>query len=83
MKHDVVLPQLTETMEQGTLMAWHKSVGDRVDKREHLFDVETDKALTEVEAVDSGYLCEIRVQVGETAAPGAVIAVLADSKEEC
>lgn len=83
MKYDVVLPQLTETMEEATVMAWHKQLGEHVDKREHLFDVETDKALTEVESVDSGYLCEIRVQTGETAAVGSVIAVLADSPEEC
>lgn len=83
MKYNVIMPQLTETMEQGTMMAWHKQVGDYVNKREHLFDVETDKALTEVEAVDAGYLCQILVAQDQSAAVGAVLAVLADSPEEC
>jgi pyruvate/2-oxoglutarate dehydrogenase complex dihydrolipoamide acyltransferase (E2) component len=70
-------------MEEGTLTVWHKKIGDYVDKREHLFDVETDKTTMEVESVDSGYLCEILFPEGDTAPVGAVIAVLAESKEEC
>ena len=83
MKHDVILPRLTETMEEGTLAVWHKKTGDYVNKREHFFDVETDKTTMEVESVDSGYLCEILVAEGNTAPVGAVIAVLAENKEEC
>jgi len=83
MKHDVVLPRLTETMEEGTLVTWHKKIGDFVDKREHFFDVETDKSTMEVESVDSGYLCETLIQEGEIATVGSVIAVLADTRGEC
>ena len=83
MKYDVLLPRLTETMEEGTLTAWNKQIGDYVSKREHFFDVETDKTTMEVESVDSGYLCEILVSEGSTAAVGAVIAILAENKEEC
>lgn len=83
MKYNVVLPRLTETMEEGTLAVWHKKIGDYVNKREHFFDVETDKVTMEVESVDSGYLCEILVSEGGTAPVGTVIAVLAESKEEC
>ena len=83
MKYEVVLPRLTETMEEGTLVGWQKKIGDFVNKREHLFDVETDKSTMEVESVDAGYLCRTLVQEGEIAAVGSVIAVLADSPEEC
>lgn len=83
MKYNVVLPRLTETMEEGTLTVWHKKIGDYVNKREHLFDVETDKTTMEVESVDSGYLCEILVPEGAATSVGTVIAVLAEKKEEC
>ena len=83
MKVNVVLPRLTETMEEGTLAVWHKIIGDYVNKREHFFDVETDKVTMEVESVDSGYLCEILVPEGATVPVGTAIAVLAEKKEEC
>ena len=83
MKYDVLLPRLTETMEEGTVTVWHKKIGDHVNKREHFFDVETDKTTMEVESVDSGYLCEILVPEGSAAAVGAVIAILAENREEC
>ena len=50
---------------------------------EKLFEVETDKTVMEVEALDSGFLCEIRVLPEVTTTVGDVLAVLADSKEEC
>ena len=83
MKYEVLMPRLTETMEEGALVSWHKKIGDFVDKREHFFDVETDKSTMEVESVDAGYVCEILVQEGETVTVGTVIAVLADTQEEC
>ena len=83
MKYDVRLPQLTETMEEGIIANWFKEVGDHVVKGETLFAVETDKAIMEVEAVDAGYLCEIRAAAGVTLAVGSILAVLADSQEEC
>ena len=83
MKYDVVLPRLTETMEEGTLTVWHKKIGDYVNKREHFFDVETDKTTMEVESVDCGYLCEILVPEGAVAPVGTVIAILAEKKEGC
>lgn len=83
MKVEVIMPRLTETMEEGTLLAWFKRIGDYVEKKEKLFEVETDKASMEVEAVDSGYLCAILVREGEAAEVGKVLAVLAEKKEEC
>ncbi len=83
MTNPVVLPQLTETMEEGTITAWHKKPGDTVAKREILFEVETDKMTMEVEAIDAGVLCEILVGDNEIATVGQTVARLADSAEEC
>jgi 2-oxoglutarate dehydrogenase E2 component (dihydrolipoamide succinyltransferase) len=73
---DVVMPQLGETVEQGTVAAWHKAVGDRVEKNEPLFDLETDKVETEIPAPASGVLSSILVPAGETVKVGARLAVI-------
>mgnify|MGYP006298472471 CR=1 FL=1 len=83
MKHPVMLPQLTETMEEGTIMSWRKKPGERVAKREILFEVETDKMTMEVEAVDAGVLCEILVEEDGVATVGQQVATIADSEDEC
>ena len=56
MANEVVMPRLGWTMEAGTLVEWLKSDGDEVEAGELLFSVETDKAVQEVEAIDSGVL---------------------------
>jgi pyruvate dehydrogenase E2 component (dihydrolipoamide acetyltransferase) len=81
--HEVLLPQLTETMEEGTVRAWLKEPGAFVEAGEPLFEVETDKMNVEVEALESGYLCEVQVAVGETVAVNTVLAVLADDLADC
>ena len=73
---DIKMPKLSDTMEEGTILRWFKHPGDRVAEGELLAEVETDKADMELEAESSGTLAEIRVQEGETAGVGAVIAVL-------
>ncbi len=83
MKHPVTIPQLTETMEEATLVKWHKAVGERIAKKENLYQVETDKSTMDVESVDAGYVCAILVQEGQPVAVGQEIAVIADTKEEC
>ena len=79
----VVLPQLTETMEEAIIITWHKKPGDTVTKKEILFEAETDKMTMEVEAIDAGILCEILVGENEVAVVGQTVAKLADSAEEC
>jgi pyruvate dehydrogenase E2 component (dihydrolipoamide acetyltransferase) len=81
--HEVRLPQLTETMEEGTLLAWLKQPGDRVRKGEPLFEVETDKMNVEVEALDEGFLCDVLVAEGEEVAVNAVLAILVDDPADC
>jgi pyruvate dehydrogenase E2 component (dihydrolipoamide acetyltransferase) len=82
MIYEVVMPQLGLTMEEGTVTAWLKKVGDRVEKGETLFTLETDKAEMEVESTDAGYLNAIVVGVGKTLPVGALIAILGDQPGE-
>src|SRR5439155_5475724 len=82
---EITMPQLSDTMTEGTVVKWHKKEGDKVREGEKLADVETDKAVMEMEAFDSGTLTEIRVKDGQKAPVGAVLAVLsgaAEKKEE-
>jgi pyruvate dehydrogenase E2 component (dihydrolipoamide acetyltransferase) len=83
MKHPVIVPQLTETMEEATVEKWLKEVGDRIEKKEVLYQAETDKALMDVESVDAGYVCAILVPDGTVVKVGQEIAQIADTKEEC
>ncbi|RYD17483.1 MAG: dihydrolipoamide acetyltransferase, partial [Verrucomicrobiaceae bacterium] len=76
MSVNIEMPKLSDTMTEGTLVKWHKNVGDTVEIGDILADVETDKATMEMEAFDDGVLTEIKVQEGEKAAIGAIIAVL-------
>jgi 2-oxoglutarate dehydrogenase E2 component (dihydrolipoamide succinyltransferase) len=75
---DVIMPQLGETVSEGKVSAWFKSPGDAVAAGENLFEIETDKVSMEVQAISSGVLSEIRVQTGESAPVGAVVAVIGD-----
>lgn len=74
---DVLMPQLGETVLEGTVATWHKNVGDAVEKGESLLDVETDKAATEIEAPAAGVLGSINVAAGDTVDVGTVLAVIA------
>jgi 2-oxoglutarate dehydrogenase E2 component (dihydrolipoamide succinyltransferase) len=75
---DVTLPQLGETVTEGTITQWFKQVGDSVAEDEPLFEVSTDKVDTEVPSPVAGTITEIRAQEGETVAVGTVIAVIGD-----
>ncbi len=75
---DVTMPQLGETVTEGTITRWFKQVGERVAADEALFEVSTDKVDSEVPAPAAGYLAEIRVAEGDTVAVGATLAVLSD-----
>ena len=72
----IEMPKLSDTMTEGTLIKWHKKVGDNVEIGDILAEVETDKATMEMEAFDEGTITEICIQEGEKAAIGAVLAVL-------
>ena len=76
---DIQMPQLGETVTEGTITKWFKAVGDQVAEDEPLFEVSTDKVDSEVPSPVSGYLTEIKVNEGDTVDVGTVLAVLSDS----
>jgi len=69
----IVMPQMGESIAEGTILRWHKKVNERVEADEILVEVETDKANVEVESPASGVLVSCLKQEGETAAAGEVI----------
>jgi len=79
---DVIMPQLGETVAEGTVTKWHKKAGDAVKADEALFDVETDKVSTEIPAPASGVLAEILVAEGVTAKVGTRLAVIHEKSGE-
>ena len=79
---DVLMPQLGETVAEGTLSIWHKNVGERVEANELLFEISTDKVEMEVPAPAGGVIKEILVKEGETVEVGAILAILDDGTDE-
>src|SRR6476660_3633724 len=77
---DVTMPQLGETVTEGTITRWFKQVGERVEVDEPLFEVSTDKVDSEVPAPQAGFVSEIVVPEGETVAVGARLAVISDQE---
>lgn len=78
----ILMPQLGETVSEGSIAIWYKQVGDSVKKDEALLDVETDKATLEIPAPVSGVISEINVSVGEIVDVGVVLAVISGDDEE-
>jgi pyruvate dehydrogenase E2 component (dihydrolipoamide acetyltransferase) len=73
---DVIMPQLGETVEEGTVAVWHKKEGDRVAIDELLVEIETDKVATEVPSLVAGTLTRILVDAGETVKVGTPLAII-------
>jgi 2-oxoglutarate dehydrogenase E2 component (dihydrolipoamide succinyltransferase) len=80
MSIEVKVPQLPESVTDATLVSWHKSVGDPVNRDENLVDLETDKVVLEVPAPTSGVLKEIRIEDGTTVTSGEVLAVIEEGE---
>src|SRR5207249_12338138 len=76
---EVTMPQLGETVTEGTITKWFKQVGDQVAEDEVLFEVSTDKVDSEVPSPSGGYVTEILVKEGETVDVGTRLAVIADA----
>jgi 2-oxoglutarate dehydrogenase E2 component (dihydrolipoamide succinyltransferase) len=74
------MPQLGETVKEGTVTAWHKQVGERVQEGEPLFEVTTDKVDTEIPAPVSGVLKEIAVPPGQKVSVGTRLAIIEEAK---
>ncbi|HYS48208.1 MAG TPA: lipoyl domain-containing protein, partial [Xanthobacteraceae bacterium] len=75
---DVLMPQLGETVAEGKITTWFKSVGEEVKAGDNLFEIETDKVTMEVPATSAGVLRAIHVAAGAVAPVGAVVAVIGD-----
>src|SRR6185437_14244988 len=73
---EIVMPRLSDSMEEGTILTWMKQVGDEVAVGEELVEIETDKANMAYEADVAGTLTEILAQEGDTLPVGAPIAVV-------
>ncbi|CAN5174123.1 2-oxoglutarate dehydrogenase complex dihydrolipoyllysine-residue succinyltransferase [soil metagenome] len=80
MSIDVKVPQLPESVADATLVSWHKSAGDSVERDENLVDLETDKVVLEVPAPVSGVLKEIKIKDGTTVTSGELLAVLEEGE---
>src|SRR5271157_50867 len=76
---DVVMPQMGESIVEGTLTKWLKKPGERVERDEPLFEISTDKVDTEIPSPAAGTLAEVLVEEGKTVGIGTVVARIADS----
>src|SRR5580692_3157596 len=81
MATDVVMPQMGESIAEGTIVRWIKKVGDKVDRDEPLFEISTDKVDAEIPAPAAGVVTEIRHQEGETVPVNTVVAVIGTAGE--
>jgi 2-oxoglutarate dehydrogenase E2 component (dihydrolipoamide succinyltransferase) len=79
MPTDVIMPQMGESIFEGTITKWLKKAGDRVEKDEPLFEISTDKVDAEIPAPAAGVLAEIRIAAGATVEVNTVVAVISES----
>lgn len=78
----VNMPRLSDTMEEGTVAAWLKQVGDKIEEGDILAEIETDKATMEFESFNEGTLLHIGVQEGETTKVDELLAIIGDEGED-
>src|SRR3954468_8781673 len=76
MPTNVVMPQMGESIAEGTIVRWIKKVGDNVDRDDPLFEISTDKVDAEIPSPGAGVLTEIKVKEGETVPVNSVVAVI-------
>ena len=76
------MPRLSDTMEEGKIVLWHKQVGDKVKPGDVLADVETDKATMELESYNEGVLLYIGVEAGKAAKVEGILAVIGKEGED-
>jgi pyruvate dehydrogenase E2 component (dihydrolipoamide acetyltransferase) len=78
MSTQVLMPQMGESIAEGTIVRWIKKVGESVDRDEPLFEISTDKVDAEIPSPAAGVLAEIKVQEGETVAVNSVVATIGE-----
>jgi len=82
MATEVMMPQMGESVAEGTIVRWIKNVGDAIVRDEPLFEISTDKVDAEIPSPGAGVLLEIRVKEGETVPVNSVVAVIGAKEEE-
>lgn len=82
MPTDVVMPQMGESITEGTLTKWLKKVGDTVQRDEPLFEISTDKVDAEIPSPAAGTLQEIKTPEGSTVQINTVVAVISDGQAQ-
>src|SRR6187397_1773451 len=82
MPTNVVMPQMGESIAEGTIFRWIKKVGENVDRDEPLFEISTDKVDAEIPSPGAGVLTEIKVKEGETVPVNSVVAVIGGEGEK-
>src|SRR5678809_826108 len=78
---DVVMPQMGESIVEGTLTKWLKKPGERIERDEPLFEISTDKVDTEIPSPAAGTLSEVLVEEGKTVGINTVVARIAEGGE--
>ncbi len=79
MSTPVIMPQMGESVAEGTIVRWIKKVGDAIERDEPLFEISTDKVDAEIPAPAAGVLTEIKVKEGETVPVNSVVAVIGEA----
>src|SRR6202022_3366516 len=79
---EVVMPQMGESITEGTITKWLKKVGDTVQRDEPIFEISTDKVDAEIPSPVSGTLTEIKVQEGQTVPINTVVATIGEAGEK-
>src|SRR6185436_5419689 len=82
MMTNVVMPQMGESIAEGTIVRWIKKVGEPIDRDEPLFEISTDKVDAEIPSPGAGVLLEIKVKEGETVPVNSVVAVIGAAGEK-
>src|SRR5688572_20275793 len=82
MATNVVMPQMGESIAEGTIVRWIKKVGDAIDRDEPLFEISTDKVDAEIPSPGAGVLLEIMVKEGETVPVNSVVALIGAAGEK-
>ena len=75
----ITMPRLSDTMEEGTVIKWHKKVGEKIEEGDLLAEIETDKAIQEFESEFNGYLLHIGIPEGKSAKVDSLLAIIGEN----
>lgn len=75
---EIIVPELAESITEGTISTWFKQVGDSVEKGENVLELETDKVNVEIVSEEAGVISELKAEEGDTVEVGQVIAIVGE-----